>query len=288
MIIFLILIFIIWFISKKNEKIKFWIEKTIQQPFNYYLLTGLLVIGFFLRIDYSNRFGCVAVAEPIFELKNILFSTTSIALVLLSFFSIKRTIKLTFISLELLFWITKLFSFKGGYVVNILGTADPYISLYDTVTLTLRLYIINSILKANIKQVYILLFTIIIMSIKIYIFPLPNSFYVQERKFQLESENTKKYLMEGEWVENNSTIEKVRVVFFPENAVIYNLQNKDSLFFNLIYWSRESVFLEYLDNSEHEVCIFNFQEKGKDTLNVNFKYNDEDYKTQMIRKIGSR
>jgi len=30
-----------------------------------------------------------------------------------------------------------------------------------------------------------------------------------------------------------------------------------------------------------------FQEKGRDTLNVNFKYNDEEYKTQMIRKIGS-
>ena len=300
MIEFLILIFVIWLISKKSERVRYWKEKIIQQPFNYYLLIGLLIIGFFFRLDYSDRFGCIRSEEPVFEGKNILFSVTSMILVLLSFFSKKRAIKLTFISLELLFWIAKLFLFKGGYVVNYSGTADLYISLYDTATLTLRLFIIVSLLEMNIKHVYIFIFTTIIMSIKIYFFPLPYSFYVQERNFQTESENTKNFLTKGEWIENINTTEKIRVVFFPENAVVYNLKNKDSLYFNNIYWTKEYIFLEYWWNPEYEendmyaglnasdrVCIFDFQVNGEDTLNVNFRYNDEDYKTQMIRKIDN-
>jgi len=95
MILFLILILLIWLISKKSEKVRFWQEKIIQQPLNYYLLLGLLVVGFIFRLDYTDRFGCFVSAEPIFELRNILFSAISTTLVLLSFFSKKRTIKLT-------------------------------------------------------------------------------------------------------------------------------------------------------------------------------------------------
>ena len=181
MILFLILILLIWLISKKSEKVRFWQEKIIQQPLNYYLLLGLLVVGFIFRLDYTDRFGCFVSAEPIFELRNILFSAISTTLVLLSFFSKKRTIKLTFISLELLFWISKLFLFKGGYSVGIVNAADPIISLYDTTTLALRFFIINSLLKTNIRKLYILICTIIVISIKIYIFPLPYSFIVASR-----------------------------------------------------------------------------------------------------------
>ena len=91
MIEFLILIFVIWLISKKSERVRYWKEKIIQQPFNYYLLTGLLIIGFFFRLDYSDRFGCIIGEEPVFEAKNILFSVTSMILVLLSFFSKKKS-----------------------------------------------------------------------------------------------------------------------------------------------------------------------------------------------------
>lgn len=288
MITFLVLILVTWLISKKNEKVRFWIEKIIRQPFNYYFLIGLLIIGFIFRLDYSDRFGCIQFSEPIFEFKNILFSTISIILVLLSFFSKKRTIKLTFISFELLFWLVKLFLFKGGYVVNILGTADPLISLYDTATLALRFFIVNSLLKTNINKIYVLISTIIIMSIKIYIFPLPYSFYIEVRESQMKREKTRDLLMNSEWIENKDTMEKVRIIFYPENVVLYNLQNNDSLSFNLIYWLEESVFLESWGNSKHKICFFEFQEEGKDSLSVNIRYNDEDYKTKMIRKNACR
>ena len=284
MIVFLILVIIICLLSKLNEKVGFWKEKIIQQPFNYYLLIGLLIVGFFLRLDYSDRFGCIVGGEAIFELKNILFSAISIALILLSFFSKKKPFKISFISLELLFWTAKLFLFKGGYNVGIGGEADTLISFYDATTLALRVFIINSLLKTNIYQVFILIFTIIVMSIKIYVFPLPYSFYVEEKKLQVESEYTKNFLTKGEWIECGKTTEKTRIVFFPDNVIIYNFQNNDSLSFSIVSWNKEYVFLQ----SEYEFWFFEFQETGKDTLNVNLKYNGKDYKTQMTRKLDSR
>lgn len=286
MILFLILVAVIWFISKKNRKIRFWKNKIIQPPFNYYLLIGMLIIGFFFRLDYSDRFGCIVFKEPVFELRNILFSAISITLVLLSFFAKKRTIKLTFISFELVFWLYKFFLFKGGYVVGAIATADPLISLYDTTTLALRLFIINSLLKVSINQIYPLICTIIIISVKIYIFPLPFSFYVEVRKSELEGEITKNFLTKGEWVENKDTTEKTRIVFLPENVAFYNFQNNDTLSFNQIFWTKECVHLESWDRYKNHVCIFEFQENGKDTLNVNIIYNGEDHKTQMIKEIA--
>ena len=267
-----------------NKKIRLWEDRITQQPFNYYLLIGLLVIGVFFKLDYFDS----GFEECIFEVRNILFSVTSIVLVLLSFFSKNRTAKLAFISLELLFWTAKLFLFKDGYLFS--GMAYPHISLYDTATLTLRLFIVKSLLKANIKQIYIFIITIIAMFVKIYIFPFPYSFYVQQEKLQLESENTKNFLTKGEWIENNNTTEKIRVVFFPENAIVFNLQNEDSLFFVSQFYTKEYVFLSFWEENQtkYNVCFFEFQKKGEDTLDVNFKYNDEDYKTQMIRIIGSR
>jgi len=292
MIVFLVLIVAIWFVSKKNEKIRFWKEKVIQQPFNYYLLIGLLIIGSFLGLYYTDRYGCIVTWEP-FEIKNILFSAISLTLLLLSFFSKKRTIKRAFLLSELLFWILTLFLFKGGYVVGFIGTADPYISFYDTVTLALRLIILNSLLRTNINRVYLLICTIVIMSLKIYVFPIPYSFYVEERKYQIERENTINFLTLGEWIEIEDMTNKIRMNFLPENVVIYNLRGNDTLYFNHIYWGKQSVFLESWENSKHNFCTFEFKKNGNDTLTVNFRYRnenykEENYKTQMTRKIGSR
>ena len=287
MIIFLIFIVTIWLISKKSEKVRFWKEKIIQQPLNYYLLLGLLVVGFIFRLDYTDRFGCIRFAEPIFELRNILFSATSITLVLLSFFSKKRTSKLTFISLELLFWVSKLFLFKGGYSVGIVFTPDPIISLYDTTTLALRFFIINSLLKTSIRKRYILICTIIIMSIKIFVFPLPYSFIVARRSAQIVRENTEIFLR-GKWIENRDTPEKIKIIFLPpENAIIYNFKNRESLFFDDVWFGRELVILSNWRGERH-FYVFEFQKSGKDTINVSFRldavHGEVYHKTQMIRK----
>ena len=268
MITFLVIITVVWLISKKSNKIFFLKNKIIQQPFNYYLLIVLLIIGFIFRLDYTNQFGCIVTSEPVFELKNILYSSISIVLALLSFIVEKRTHKLLFMLYDTLFWIVKLFLYKGGYAVGITGEAGFMVSLYDTTVLALRFFIIKSILKVHFNQVYILIFTMIIMTVKIYIFPLPYSFYIEEREFTIDSERMRYFLTRFEWIEISDTSEKVRIAFNNNSAIAYNLyENKDSVLFVRVYWFKDEVHLE---SESFEYMNFEFYEEGKDTINVKF------------------
>jgi len=288
MIIFLILIVTIWFFSKKNERFFLWKEKLIRQPFNYYLLIGLLIVGFFFRLDYSERYGDIVFPEPILTTKNILFSFISLLLVLLSFFSKKRIIKLSLISLELLFWLFKLSFYKGGYLVGFVEGADPLISLYDTTTFVLRLFIMSSLMKIKISQIYILICTLIVMMLKIHIFPMPYSDIIKKRKWQMEDIRVRNYFFISEWIENSNAEKKVRIVFLPSKTIIYNLQNNDSLLFRPFYnvWAKGKTILRpYMYVGED--CIFEFIERGDNTINASFRYKGENYYTQMNRKNDS-
>ncbi|MCC5918636.1 MAG: hypothetical protein JJU02_15040 [Cryomorphaceae bacterium] len=152
MILFTILILIVYFASKRIDWISIWSHKIVMQPYNYLALLGLLILGFFAQLDYTDSWGCVIREEAIFSLKNILFSTISIIFILISFLFKPRNLKITFIVIELAFWIFKLFYFKGGYVVAIGGTPDPIISFYDTTTLALRLFILEELLNFKVKR----------------------------------------------------------------------------------------------------------------------------------------
>jgi len=171
MILFTLLILIIFFTAKRVVWISDWYKRIITQPYNYYALLGLLVFGFFTNLDYNDRWGCIVGGESIFDTKNILFSSISIILVASSFIIKSRILKLSFVLIEFVFWIAKLFYFKGGYVVSIAAAPDPIVSFYDSTALALRLFIITGLLKANIKIIYILICTLIIMAIKVFGFP---------------------------------------------------------------------------------------------------------------------
>ena len=164
MILFTILILIIFFSAKRVERIADWYKKTITEPYNYYSLLILLVIGFFGHLDYTDRWGCVIGGESIFDIKNILFSSISVTLILSSFLLRPRILKISIALIELAFWIFKLFYFKGGYVVSIAAVPDPIISFYDSLTLALRLFIITGLMRTNIKTIYILVCTLTIMA----------------------------------------------------------------------------------------------------------------------------
>ena len=220
MIIFIILFIIILLASQSNKKMRFWLNKIIDQPYNYYILLGLLIIGFSLRFDYTERLGCIIGWEPFYDIKNILFSTISITFILLSLLSKQRNRKLIFISVELLSWIFKFFLFKGGYAVGIWGSDDLLISFYDTTSLALRLLIIRSLLKDKIRWIYCILGALIIICIKIYIFPLPYSFHINEKKSQEQKEKTSRFL-QGKWIEN-SPIKPLQIIIYSNHAVLYN------------------------------------------------------------------
>jgi hypothetical protein len=199
MILFAILILIIFFSAKRVVWISDWYKKIISYPYNYLFLLGLLVLGFFTRLDYTDRWGCIIGGEPIFEFKNILFSTISISLILLSYLTRNKTLKLSFVIAELLFWAFKLFYYKGGYVVSIAAAPDPIISFFDTTTLSLRLFIIFGLLRPEIKIRFVLITTLVIMAIKVFLFPTQLIMQVEEKESLKRSEKTKQKLL-GNWI----------------------------------------------------------------------------------------
>ena len=175
MIAFILLVFLITYFGDKVKWLKKLRDKSISQAINSRLLLGLLIIGFVLNLDYTNRFGCIIGDESILDPRNILFSSISISLILLYLVVKSRILKLYFVLLEFSFWIFKLFYFKGGYAVGVLGSPDIIISFYDHLCLFLRLLIIFKLLKLNCKTIYLVLFTLAIMIIKIFLFPIPIS-----------------------------------------------------------------------------------------------------------------
>ena len=239
MILFTILILIIFFSAKRINWISDWYKRIITQPYNYYTLLGLLVIGFFEQLDYTDRWGCIIGRESIFDFKNILFSSISIFLILTSFFLRPRLLKLSVIIVELAFWIFKLFYFKGGYVVSIAGAPDTIISFYDSLTLALRLFIISGLLKSNIKTIYILICTLFIMAIKVFGFPTQLSMIVQEKKSLQRAKFTKEKLV-GEWTgiykydsiymnETIDVIDTTTIRFDTNHLTLFDFRKIDSI-----------------------------------------------------------
>lgn len=239
MILFTILILIIFFSAKRVERIADWYKKTITEPYNYYSLLILLVIGFFGHLDYTDRWGCVIGGESIFDIKNILFSSISVTLILSSFLLRPRILKISIALIELAFWIFKLFYFKGGYVVSIAAVPDPIISFYDSLTLALRLFIITGLMRTNIKTIYILVCTLTIMAIKVFGFPTQMSMLVEEKKSLERAQFTKEKLI-GEWTgfyEYDSTIlnETIQLIdsatlrFDTNKVTLLDFRNIDSI-----------------------------------------------------------
>jgi len=248
MILFSILALIIFFSAKRIEWVSNWYNKIISQPFNYRILLGLLVIGFLLKLDYTNRFGCLVGGESIFDTKNILFSTISVSLILSSYLLNNRFFKLSMVTVELLFWVFKLFYFKGGYVVSIGGIPDPAISFFDTLTLSLRLFIIIKLLQVDFKTIYLILITLIIMSIKIFAYPIPMIMIIEDQESLKRSEITIQKL-QGNWT---------------------GIYEYDSISMNDPVHIIDTSTIIFKDNS---INIFDF--KGQDSIQLNYQFEYE-------------
>jgi len=242
MILFSILALIIFFSAKRVEWVSDWYNKIIRQPYNYRVLLGLLVLGFLLKLDYTNRLGCLVGGESVFDTKNILFSTISISLILSSFLLKNKFLKLSLVIVELLFWTFKLFYFKAGYVVSIAGIPDPAISFFDTLTLFLRLFIIIKLLQVNFKTIYLVFITLSIIAIKVFAYPIPMTMIIEEQESLKRSEITIQKL-QGTWtgiyeydsISINDPIHIIdtSTIVFKDNSIeLFDFRGIDSLQLN--------------------------------------------------------
>jgi hypothetical protein len=294
MILFAILILIIFFSANRVVWISDWYKKIISYPYNYLFLLGLLVFGFFARLDYTDRWGCIIVGEPIFEFKNIVFSAVSISLILLSYLSKNKTLKLSFVIAELLFWTFKLFYYKGGYVVSIAAAPDPIISFFDTTTLSLRLFIIFGLLRPEIKIRFVLITTLIIMAIKVFLFPTQLIMQVEEKESLKRSEQTKQKLL-GNWIgtyEYDSTymsktthiVDSTLIEFKTNSITLYNFKNIDSIQFNMEFQYEYGGFLSSdIKDDWNNYYDFWIRKITIDSLDIILTQSLEDYNLKLIK-----
>lgn len=157
-----------------------WINKVkilgiqLNENNGFKFLLGWLIFGFFLRLDYSERWGCLAGLEPFWEPRNILFSTISIALIYSAYKTSNQRLKKMLCYIELIYWTLKLIIFKGGYVVGFGGVPDFTIVFYDFVSVLARLFVISQIVNIRyFKFLKIGLIALLIMGIKIEVFSTP-------------------------------------------------------------------------------------------------------------------
>lgn len=231
-----ILIILILYVRRYNDVfVKF--KEYAKGPYPYYLLIGLLVLGFLTRYDFTERFGDIIGEESIFDIDNLLFSTISIGLILVALVSKKGGVKIGAVSIEFIFCMIKLFYFKGGYIVGIGAIAHPFITLYDMCSLVLRLLIIRQLIFSRLSFKSIIILTYGVIGIKVFKYPLPYNFYVEEQVF-LEQAKVTLEKLQGSWIgicesasvfEGGTTqINKPKRVVIDSNAFV--LESYDSIF----------------------------------------------------------
>jgi len=295
MILFTILVLIIFFSAKRFDWISDLYKRIISQPYNYYILLALLVIGFFGKLDYTDRWGCFVGGESIFDAKNILFSSISVTLILTSFLLKPKILKISLVIIELGFWILKLFYFKGGYVVSIAAASDPIISFYDSLTLALRLFIITGLLRTNIKTIYILICTLTIMAIKVFGFPTQLSMITEEKK-SLERAGLTKEKLIGEWIgvyEHDSTylhetillIDSATIKFDSNRVTLFDFRDIDSI---QLYMDFNSEFWGFIHEKKKDdwenYYDFWIRSISADSLQITLTKSLTDYRFKMKRK----
>jgi hypothetical protein len=193
-----------------NKYKNYGIELNERNGFKF--LLGWLILGFFLRLDYSDNWGCVVGIAPFWELRNILFSAISIGLIYWAFKTENQNLKKILCLTELTFWISKLIIFKGGYVVGFGGTPDISIVFYDLVSAIARLFILSQIINIqSFKSFKIAFVALLIMGIKIEVFSTP-IYMVYEENQSIEKAKEIRQEIIGTWKGDYQKLEYEKIL----------------------------------------------------------------------------
>jgi hypothetical protein len=162
------------------------------------MLLAWIIIGFFFNLDYNDRWGCIVTHQPIFNKHNIIFSASALIFTILGRISKKALLKRSIHIIELIFWITRLMIYKGGYAVGFTGSPADTIVIYDFITLLLRLIVIRNT-GIKIRALYLSIVALIIILIKIFVFPTQQTI---NWEYEESLENSKLTIenMQGSWI----------------------------------------------------------------------------------------
>jgi hypothetical protein len=146
------------------------IKKIPQVHYCYFLLIAWTIIGFFFRWDNNMQVGCNIQSDNILGQDNIFFSATSIILLTLGVSFQRNNERIWFLFFELLYWLLKLFYWKGGYGVGIGGIPIFTVVFFDMIALFLRIMLLNATLEFKFANNYILIPLFIFFYVKLYFF----------------------------------------------------------------------------------------------------------------------
>ncbi|MEJ8817352.1 hypothetical protein [Lacibacter sp. H407] len=146
------------------------IKHTRQVQYLYLILIAWTIIGFLFRWDNNMQVGCTIQSDNILGQDNIFFSATSIILLTLGVSFQRNNERIWFLFLELLYWLLKLFYWKGGYGVGIGGIPIFTVVFFDMIALFLRIMLLNATLEFKFANNYILIPLFIFFYVKLYFF----------------------------------------------------------------------------------------------------------------------
>lgn len=153
-----------------SQPLTSFIKKTNQVQYFYLLLIAWTIVGFFFRCDNNMQVGCIIRSDNVFAQDNIFLSATSIILLTLGVSFQRTNERIWFLFLELLYWLLKLFYWKGGYGVGLAAIPMFTVVFFDMIALCLRIMLLNATLEFKFSNNYILIPLVIIFYVKLYYF----------------------------------------------------------------------------------------------------------------------
>ncbi len=200
--ILIILLFTLSFLPKIRNYSRLGIihNKLKEFKFTNSILLIWILLGFLTRLDFNQMWGCVINFGKVLDYKNIGFLTFSFALILTARFrKNKRTINLL-LTIEFGVWLFRYIYYKGGYATGLAGRYPlEIVVLYDSIAITLRLISLKSNNRLlQFRTSWILAISIMLISIKIFIFSMPHDLFWETKRIQKKTESTKSMLT-GNW-----------------------------------------------------------------------------------------
>ena len=201
-------------------------EKLIRPLRSQKVLFGFLILltlfGFFTQQDFTESCGCLRHSRGVFSLDYIIFSAISLILLLIGLLIKNKTIRISLLSIELAYWIFKLFVLKSGYIG---GLGIMVFKYYDFFGLLGRLLLLNSLFGNKLKEHLLTLVAGLLIIIKMLVMPCnENSTY----KYYINSYYTNLIFQDlnGSWSGS--------MVYPKDSTIVETIENPDTALYGSI------------------------------------------------------
>jgi hypothetical protein len=152
---------------KSRFKNKQWLTILSSAKGTYFLLLSWSILGFLLRLDFTENFGCIVYHEPIFAFNNVIFSAIAAGLFSLGFYVKSKRLGVALLFIELLIWLYKLFLIKGGYAVGYGGIPSSAVVTFDFIAITLRISLLKQLIAPKLKFYWVFLLAFVVMATRL-------------------------------------------------------------------------------------------------------------------------